>query len=91
MFGREVDLKNKVIVNGQEYLLSTVSFEWEGSLAHRICGYNYETMLFPCKNEIVEYGKDLYCQRFNDKNEAEKHHAELLERLVKGEKFWEEC
>ncbi len=87
--GREVDLKNNVVVDGTKYLLSTVSFEWVGSLAHRICDYNYETMLFAYNGDEVNY-RDLYCERYSVKKDAEKRHNELLQLLKSGEKFWQE-
>lgn len=90
MFGREVDIKNDVVVAGTKLLLSTVSFEWVGTFAHKLCGYNYETMLFPYDGEVINYGKELYCERYADKESAEKRHNELLQLLNSGEKFWEE-
>lgn len=87
---KELDLKNNVVaVDGTKYLLSTVSFEWAGSFARQICGYDYETMLFGYNGNEVDY-RDLYCERYSDKDEAEKRHNELLQLLKSGEKFWQE-
>ncbi|MBR6636588.1 MAG: hypothetical protein IKK97_03970 [Phascolarctobacterium sp.] len=91
MLGREVDIKNDVVIDGIKYSLSTVSFEWIGSLGHKICGYNYETMLFAYDGDNLNWDEDLYCERYADKESAEKRHNELLQLLNKGEKFWEEC
>lgn len=89
MLAREVDLKNNVEVDGAKYLLSTVSFEQVGCF-HRLYGYNYETILLAYDGDNLNWDEDLYCERYADKESAEKRHNELLQLLNKGEKFWEE-
>lgn len=83
MDDRDLDLKNPVEIDGKTYLLSTVALPY-------VHGYPiaYETMLFPCeKGEVV--WRDLYCMRYETRNEAVKAHNRLLFRLNKGEKIWE--
>ena len=89
MIKRKLNLKTDIVVDGKKYLLSTVSFDWVDEAIRDFMGYSYETMLFLYKdNNEVNY-RDLYCERYDIKEDAVQHHHELVERLKNGEKIWE--
>ena len=52
-------------------------------------GYSFETMLFKLDKRGVMIPRDLYCERYDNKEEAEKHHHELVALLKDGVKIWE--
>lgn len=81
-FGEDLDLKNDIVIDGQKYLLSTVD------LGVPCDGGSYETMLFACEGDEVNY-TDLYCERYDVREDAEKRHVELVQLLNNGERFWE--
>lgn len=80
---KELNLKNVVVVDGKEYMLSTVElpYIWSGY-------YPYETMLVKVKKGRA-YFNDLYCKRHATEQEAREHHESLLKRLQNGERIWE--
>ena len=79
---KELDLKNVVVVDGKEYMLSTVelSYIWSGY-------FPYETMLFAVKKGKA-YWKDLYGERHATEQEARERHESLLKQLQNGERIW---
>lgn len=83
MCKRELDLKDNVVIDGNKYLLSTVD------LIFCHIGGRFETMIFGYNGDGEINWADLYCNRYQTKEEAIDAHNKLLERLRNGERIWE--
>lgn len=80
---KELNLKNVVVVDGKEYMLSTVKLPCVFSKY-----FPYETILFTGKKGEFSC-KDLYCERYATEKEARERHECLLKQLQNGERIWE--
>ena len=81
MFVRDLDLKDVVTFAGKEYLVSTVQLTDTAMTFDRLLFgisdiQRYETMIFAYNNGDLDY-IDLYCERYNTKEEAIKGHNEI--------------
>ena len=81
MFIRDLDLKDVVTFAGKEYLVSTVQLTTTVMTLDRfLFGMSdiqrYETMIFAYNNGDLDY-IDLYCGRYDTKEEAIKGHNEI--------------
>ena len=91
MFVRDLDLKDVVTFAGKEYLVSTVQLtdtvvNFDRLLFGMSDIQRYETMIFVYNNGDLDY-IDLYCERYDTKEEAIKGHNEIR----KGRKYaWAE-
>lgn len=85
-----LNLKDRFVIDGKEYLLSTVDLPANDkvtSLLFQIAPF--ETMLFKIDKNGVNWF-DLYCERYDSVVEAKKRHNELVKKARNGIKFWEE-
>ena len=78
---RDLDLKDVVTFAGKEYLVSTVQLTTTVMTLDRfLFGMSdiqrYETMIFAYNNGNLDY-TDLYCERYDTKEEAIKGHNEI--------------
>ena len=78
MFVRDLDLKDVVTFAGKEYLVSTVqltdtAMTFDSILFGMSDIHRYETMIFAYNNGDLDY-IDLYCERYDTKEEAIKGH-----------------
>ena len=81
MFVRDLDLKDVVTFAGKEYLVSTVQLTDTAMTFDRLLFgisdiQRYETMIFAYNNGDLDY-IDLYCERYDTKEEAIKGHNEI--------------
>lgn len=77
---REVELKNVIVINNKNYLISTISMK----IRHNYFKDDkdviiYETMVFELKDEKIEYTKPLYNERYNTADEAIYEHGKLVQ------------
>ena len=78
---RDLDLKDVVTFAGKEYLVSTVQLDTTVMALDRLLFgmsdiQRYETMIFAYNNGNLDY-IDLYCERYDTKEEAIKGHNEI--------------
>lgn len=78
---RDLDLKDVVTFAGKEYLVSTIQLTTTVMTLDRfLFGMSdiqrYETMIFAYNNGNLDY-TDLYCERYDIKEEAIKGHNEI--------------
>jgi hypothetical protein len=80
--------QDKIKLDGKEFLVSTIDLGLDHSFGGGKPLY-YETMIFAIENGEVNF-TDLYCNRYSTKEEAEKEHGVLLDKLANGEITLEE-
>lgn len=78
-------LQDTIEIEGKSYLLSTVHLP----IPLCIGSPPYETMLFSCNKNGVNWGSELYLERYFEREAAINNHNKLLSKLEKGVKFWE--
>lgn len=89
-----LNLKDRFVIDGKKYLLSTVELPMYDGL-NRLTRIlfriePFETMLFEIKENGGVNWIDLYCERYDWAEEAKARHKELVEKARNGVKFWEE-
>jgi hypothetical protein len=89
-FRKDFDLANKIVKqefitqNEKEYLVSTVDLGINHNFREGAPLW-YETMIFPKGT-----WNDLYCNRYETREEAQKAHNELIEKIKNNEFMIEE-
>lgn len=89
-FRADYDEKNRIVKqehvmqNGKEYFISTVDLGLDHSFGEGKPLY-FETMIFE-----KDSSHDLYCDRYETREEASKKHKELVERILNNNFIIEE-
>lgn len=89
-----LNLKDRFVIDGKKYLLSTVElpmYDGLGRITRILFRIEpFKTMLFEIKENGGVNWPDLYYERYGSAEEAEKRHNELVKKARNGIKFWEE-
>jgi len=76
---RDLELKNIMVIDSKEYLVSTISMHvrhsWFEDDSKKIV---YETMVFEIIDEEVDYLKPIFSERYNMKDEAIAEHSAII-------------